>query len=151
MPGVTGIVSLLALDEGTLPGRTSLSGGLAAHLALVQALTADGRSTSAPLWCATRGAVSTAPFDRAASLVQATTWGFGRALALEQPQEWGGLVDLPEEFNQRAGSRSSPSSPGPPGRTRWPSVPPASSPAAWSVPGSARMRSHHGSPPAPSW
>ncbi|WP_408907778.1 type I polyketide synthase [Streptomyces albidoflavus] len=105
MPGVTGIVSLLALDEGTLPGRTSLSGGLAAHLALVQALTADGRSTSAPLWCATRGAVSTAPFDRAASLVQATTWGFGRALALEQPQEWGGLVDLPEEFDQRAGSR----------------------------------------------
>ncbi|MGW9258330.1 type I polyketide synthase [Streptomyces albidoflavus] len=105
VPGVTGIVSLLALDEGTLPGRTSLSGGLAAHLALVQALTADGRSTPAPLWCATRGAVSTAPFDRAASLVQATTWGFGRALALEQPQEWGGLVDLPEEFDQRAASR----------------------------------------------
>ncbi|CAL9649240.1 type I polyketide synthase [Streptomyces sp. enrichment culture] len=105
VPGVAGVVSLLALDEGTLPGRTSLSGGLAAQLALVQALTADGRSTPAPLWCATRGAVSTTSFDRAASLAQATTWGLGRVVALEQPQEWGGLVDLPDVFDQRAGSR----------------------------------------------
>ncbi|MFG2098956.1 SDR family NAD(P)-dependent oxidoreductase, partial [Streptomyces sp. NPDC048612] len=99
-----GILSLLALDERPLPGHTSLSAGLAANLALVQALTAADH-TRAPLWCATRGAVSTAAFDEADALVQSTTWGFGRAVALEQPQDWGGLVDLPETLDERAGAR----------------------------------------------
>ncbi|MGB3440119.1 MAG: SDR family NAD(P)-dependent oxidoreductase [Actinophytocola sp.] len=48
----------------------------------------------APVWCATRGAVSTSD-DDAPDPDQAMVWGLGRVAALEHPDRWGGLVDLP--------------------------------------------------------
>ncbi|AJC56292.1 type I polyketide synthase [Streptomyces sp. 769] len=69
-------------------------------LALVQAL--GDSDIEAPLWCATRGAVSTGPADRVAGPVQAAVWGLGRVAALEHPQRWGGLIDLPEVLDERA-------------------------------------------------
>ena len=39
------------------------------------------------------------------SLVQAGLWGLGRVAALEYPQRWGGLVDLPVVLDERAGGR----------------------------------------------
>jgi acyl transferase domain-containing protein len=78
-----GILSLLALDDDG-PTRTA---------ALVQAL-GDAGST-APLWCVTTGAVSTGPADPVVNPIQATVWGLGRVAALEHPDRWGGLVDLP--------------------------------------------------------
>ncbi|MCX5380980.1 SDR family NAD(P)-dependent oxidoreductase [Streptomyces sp. NBC_00091] len=74
--------------------------GLAAALLLHQALGDAG--ITAPLWCATRGAVSTGPGDRPADPGQAQVWGLGRAAALETPTRWGGLVDLPAELDAPA-------------------------------------------------
>ncbi|MFC6137799.1 type I polyketide synthase, partial [Streptomyces spororaveus] len=59
----------------------------------------------APLWCVTRGAVSVGRSDRLVSPVQAQLWGLGRVAALEVPERWGGLVDLPEVLDERALSR----------------------------------------------
>ncbi|MFJ5264999.1 type I polyketide synthase [Streptomyces sp. NPDC088387] len=92
--GAGGVLSLLALDERPHPGHPAVTAGYAASLALVQAL-ADGE-LAAPLWCATRGAVGTDREDPPVSGVQAQLWGLGRVVALELPQLWGGLVDLPE-------------------------------------------------------
>ncbi|MFF4534464.1 acyltransferase domain-containing protein [Streptomyces sp. NPDC001407] len=80
-----GVLSLLALTER--PAE--------ATLALVQALLDAG--LSAPLWCATRGAVSCADTDPVVSPAQAAVWGLGRVAALEHPELWGGLVDLPAD------------------------------------------------------
>ncbi|MGX7828817.1 SDR family NAD(P)-dependent oxidoreductase [Actinokineospora sp. 24-640] len=83
---ITGVLSLLDLADDA---PTAVSG----LVSLIQALVARG--TSARLWCATRGAVTTAPSDPITSTAGAMLWGIGRVAALEHPQLWGGLVDLP--------------------------------------------------------
>ncbi|MFE6163223.1 type I polyketide synthase, partial [Streptomyces sp. NPDC056486] len=94
---VAGVLSLFALDP-ELP-----SGGLHTTLALVQALSDIG--LAAPLWCATRGGVATGGSDAPAAPDQAMVWGFGRVVALEHPERWGGLVDLPGTLDERSGAR----------------------------------------------
>ncbi|SFW75705.1 type I polyketide synthase [Amycolatopsis australiensis] len=73
------------------------------NLALFQALGTLG--WSAPLWCATRGAVSTGRSDPLADPGQAQLWGLGRVAAVEHPRRWGGLVDLPAEPGERETDR----------------------------------------------
>ncbi|WP_285762082.1 SDR family NAD(P)-dependent oxidoreductase, partial [Nocardiopsis ansamitocini] len=90
-----GVLSLLALAPGHHPGLPALPTGLAATLALVQA--AEDLRLTAPLWCATQGAVSTGPGPSRTDPVQAAVWGLGRVAALEHPGRWGGLVDLPDD------------------------------------------------------
>ncbi len=97
-----GILSLLALDETPLPGLPAVPAGLAATVALVQAL--GDTETQAPLWVATRGAVAAAPGETLRSPVQAQCWGLGRVAALEHPDRWGGLIDLPPADRQTAPS-----------------------------------------------
>ncbi|MGW5355481.1 type I polyketide synthase [Streptomyces sp. NPDC004031] len=92
---VAGAVSLLALDERPRPGRPGVPAGLSATVAALQAL-GDAR-IGAPVWCVTRGAVATGPDDPLSHPVQAQVWGLGRVAALEHPDRWGGLVDLPAE------------------------------------------------------
>ncbi|MEU4955694.1 type I polyketide synthase, partial [Streptomyces lavendulae] len=91
---VAGVVSLLALDEAA---------GVVPSAELVQALGEAG--VGAPLWCLTRGAVSVGRSDRLVSAVQAQVWGLGRVAALEVPERWGGLVDLPEVWDERVMGR----------------------------------------------
>ncbi|MEO6082044.1 MAG: SDR family NAD(P)-dependent oxidoreductase, partial [Umezawaea sp.] len=93
----TGVVSLLALDEST-----DLAGA-AATAVLVQALGDAG--ITAPLWAVTRGAVAVGGDDVVTSPWQAGVWGLGRVAALELPQRWGGLVDLPAVLDDRVVSR----------------------------------------------
>ncbi|MET7912356.1 type I polyketide synthase [Streptomyces avermitilis] len=100
---VTGVLSLLAEDESASAGDPGLSHGLAATLCLVQALGDAG--VDVPLWCATRGAVATGRSDRVDRPLQSQVWGFGRAAALEHPQRWGGLLDLPELLDARTAAR----------------------------------------------
>ncbi|WP_307806574.1 SDR family NAD(P)-dependent oxidoreductase, partial [Streptomyces sp. FH025] len=100
---VAGVLSLLALDESVLPEHPAVTGGLATTLALVQALGDAG--IGAPLWLATRGAVAAGPGEALANPVQAQVWGLGRVVGLEHPDRWGGLVDLPEVLDERAGAR----------------------------------------------
>ncbi|MEU4205631.1 type I polyketide synthase [Streptomyces sp. NPDC026294] len=100
---VSGVLSLLALDEAPLPDRPVVNAGLAATLSLVQALGDAG--IEAPLWVATRGAVAAGRGEALTCPVQAQVWGLGRVVALEHPERWGGLVDLPETLDERAGAR----------------------------------------------
>ncbi|MFI0907725.1 type I polyketide synthase [Streptomyces sioyaensis] len=100
LPPVAGIVSLLALDEDDHPAHPGLPRGFAATVALVQAL--DDTGVQAPLWFATRGAVATDPQRGVTAPRQALVWGFGRVVALEEPERWGGLLDLPESLDPAA-------------------------------------------------
>ena len=81
----------------------ALTRGLANTLTLVQALGDAG--VTAPLWLVTRGAVAVGRSDLPQSLAMAQIWGLGRVVALEHPERWGGLVDLPETLDGRAGDR----------------------------------------------
>ncbi|WP_286247277.1 type I polyketide synthase [Streptomyces graminofaciens] len=98
-----GVVSLLALADGDDPRHPSVSRGLALTLGLVQAL--GDMELTAPLWCLTRGAVAVDASDGVDGAVQAQVWGLGRAVALEHPDRWGGLVDLPEYVDPRTARR----------------------------------------------
>ncbi|MFD4575395.1 type I polyketide synthase [Streptomyces sp. NPDC058417] len=98
-----GVLSLLALDESPYSDGTALPTGLALTTALLRALgDADVR---APLWCATRGAVTVGRSDRLDAPLQAAHWGLGGVAAVEHPERWGGLVDLPARLDERARGR----------------------------------------------
>ncbi|MFH8979179.1 SDR family NAD(P)-dependent oxidoreductase, partial [Streptomyces sp. NPDC017890] len=101
-PRVSGVVSLLAMDERAHPAYPAVPLGYAMTLLLAQALGDAG--TEAPMWCLTRGAVSLGEGSVATSRAQALAWGLGRVVALEQPLRWGGLIDLPEGVTDRAQS-----------------------------------------------
>jgi NADP-dependent 3-hydroxy acid dehydrogenase YdfG len=53
------------------------------------------------LWAVTRGAVAAGGEAGPVRVVQAQVWGLGRVVALEHPQRWGGLVDVPEVLSGR--------------------------------------------------
>ncbi|GGV45766.1 hypothetical protein GCM10010182_82420 [Actinomadura cremea] len=103
---LSGIVSALALDadadaDAPLDSHPGVPRGLAATLALAQAVTErpHGTNTPAPpLWVLTRGAVVAPGDETAGTPVQAQIWALGRSVALAHPQSWGGLVDLPERI-----------------------------------------------------
>ncbi|WP_267975650.1 type I polyketide synthase, partial [Streptomyces lomondensis] len=102
-PEPAGVVSLLALLQGPDPEHPVMPAGLAANVELVKALGDAGRP--APLWCLTRSAVSVGRSDGPVRTEQAMNWGFGRVVALEHPERWGGLIDLPEILDDRAWTR----------------------------------------------
>ncbi|MFJ2172462.1 type I polyketide synthase [Streptomyces sp. NPDC087851] len=99
---ITGVVSLLALDGRAGPAGTAVPVGTAATLTLVQAL--GDADVDAPLWLLTQGAVAVGP-ERLARVPQAQIWGLGRVVALEHPERWGGLIDLPESPDGAAAER----------------------------------------------
>ncbi|MFC5219025.1 type I polyketide synthase [Streptomyces coerulescens] len=93
-----GALSLLAWAEerdplGDVHQQPPVATALTLLLAQVWADAAGG--TGAPLWCATRSAVSVGTGDPLRHPAQAQLWGLGRSLALEHPDIWGGLTDLP--------------------------------------------------------
>ena len=80
-----GVVYLRGLDHPQDP--------CASLLPLVQALARSGKREIPPLWIVTRQTQAAA--DRPPVLTAAAQlWGFGRVVALEHPELWGGLVDL---------------------------------------------------------
>ncbi|MFH9227188.1 type I polyketide synthase [Streptomyces lydicus] len=103
---IEGVLSLLGLAEGEGPGDPGTAPGPALTLELLRALDAgDVPGGRAPVWVATRGAVSVGRSDRPADPAQAQTWGLGRAAAREAADRWGGLVDLPADLDVRARAR----------------------------------------------
>jgi acyl transferase domain-containing protein/acyl carrier protein len=101
---LSGVVSLLALDTTAHSEHPALTRGFAATVAAIQAL--DDLGVTAPLWCLTRGAVSTGRADPAPDPEQAVVWGAGRVAAIERPRSWAGLIDLPTaSLDQRGLSR----------------------------------------------
>ncbi|MEU5170783.1 SDR family NAD(P)-dependent oxidoreductase [Streptomyces mutomycini] len=103
LPDVAGVASLLSLLAGPDPRHPVIPAGLAADVELVKALGDAGRS--GPLWCFTRSAVSVGRSDGTVRTDQAMHWGFGRVVALEHPDRWGGLIDLPAVLDDRAWTR----------------------------------------------
>ncbi|MCA2219418.1 type I polyketide synthase [Jidongwangia harbinensis] len=101
--GFAGVLSVYAGDEELRPDRSGVTAGLAANLALVQAL--DDAAVNAPLWLVTSGAVTVGRNEAAPSPAQAQVWGLGQVIALEQPYRWGGLVDLRTGLDARAAAR----------------------------------------------
>ncbi|MGG6293712.1 MupA/Atu3671 family FMN-dependent luciferase-like monooxygenase [Leptolyngbya sp. AN02str] len=62
-------------------------------LHLLQALETSAIAPTTPLWLVTRGAQAVISGE-AVAIAQSMLWGLGRVLAVEQPQRWGGLIDL---------------------------------------------------------
>ncbi|OBI76547.1 type I polyketide synthase [Mycobacterium sp. E740] len=90
------VVHVASIDLDTTPSMQSLLemqhrilGGT--RRLFRAAVTAELR---APVWLVTKGAQRVVDGDCVAP-DQSCLWGFGRAAALELPQLWGGLVDLP--------------------------------------------------------
>ncbi|QLH19435.1 type I polyketide synthase [Streptomyces sp. Rer75] len=93
----TGVVSLLAANEARR--WSSVPVGLVDTAVLVQAL--DDAGIHSRVWALTRGAVSVDENDPVTSPRQAALWGLGRVAALEYPDRWGGVIDLPPEPDDR--------------------------------------------------
>ncbi|GAB3823439.1 hypothetical protein GCM10027610_000360 [Dactylosporangium cerinum] len=96
---LTGIVAATAAAAGPAVDGV-LPAGAALTLALIQAL--DDTGTAARLWCLTRAATVVAPSDGGGDPDQELVWGLGRVAALEHPQRWGGLVDVPAVLDARS-------------------------------------------------
>ena len=89
-----GIVSLLGAgpaDEG------DPAAAMRATLAKLREFLPNAR-----IWLATRGAVGIGPGDPVDQPFHALLWGLGRTLALEQPDRWGGVIDLPAHLDAAA-------------------------------------------------
>ncbi|HEX4038892.1 MAG TPA: SDR family NAD(P)-dependent oxidoreductase [Acidobacteriaceae bacterium] len=77
------------LDDASLTaGRTVLMGAIATARALLSAAN-RGR-----LWIATRGAQPVLAGGDGTNAIHAQLWGLGRTFGQENPDSWGGLVDL---------------------------------------------------------
>ncbi|MFD7501771.1 type I polyketide synthase, partial [Streptomyces sp. NPDC059850] len=100
---VSGVLSLLALDTTAHPEHSAVPAGLLGTVTLIQALGDAG--VTAPLWCLTQGAVATSRTDLLPHPVQAQVWGLGRVAALEHPQRWGGLIDMPATVTHHTAAR----------------------------------------------
>jgi acyl transferase domain-containing protein/acyl carrier protein len=95
------IVYLWSLDAPPTTALTSSSleewqrMSSAPLVSLVQALLAEPQlSDTTRLWVVTAGAQATGRSGETLSLAQTPMWGLGKVLALEEPQLWGGLIDL---------------------------------------------------------
>ncbi|MEW2453734.1 type I polyketide synthase [Streptomyces albus] len=89
------VVSFLGQDEASHPEYPGLVLGLVGTVTLVQALGDAGLDVR--VWCVTSGAVSVVSGEGLRHPLRAGVWGLGRVVALEEPDRWGGLVDVPVE------------------------------------------------------
>ncbi|NMM92506.1 hypothetical protein B2J88_51170 [Rhodococcus sp. SRB_17] len=84
--------------QHSFDGVVSLLVDVDTNLALLQAMGDAG--TESVLWCATSAAVLDVSDPG-----QAQIWGLGRVAALELPERWGGLIDLPAVWDSSIGQR----------------------------------------------
>ncbi|WP_295885960.1 polyketide synthase [uncultured Thiohalocapsa sp.] len=97
--GADRIVCLWGLDaraDEDADGPALLAAGERVHPAVSAMLSAlaGPAAEGVRLWLVTRGAQPVGTASAGIDPVQSTLWGLGRTFALEQPQRWGGLVDL---------------------------------------------------------
>jgi acyl transferase domain-containing protein/surfactin synthase thioesterase subunit/acyl carrier protein len=98
-----GVVYLWGLEDGPLVNEKM--SGMASVLHLVQAL---AQHSSLPkLWLVTRGSQAVLPGPLLEPGLQAALWGFGRVMALEHPELWGGIIDLDPMELDNAGTQLS--------------------------------------------
>ena len=90
-----GVLHLWSLDAA--PGGDPAESqrlGTGALLPVVQALAEVSTRAAPRLWMVTRGSQQAGAEPQATAVAQAPVWGFGRVLANEHPELWGGLIDL---------------------------------------------------------
>jgi hypothetical protein len=99
-----GVVNLWALRSVPIgdpsdgpPSPTTLALGVGACLGLVKALDRVRARLRTPprLWIVTRGSQAGGTEKTLPNVAQSPLWGLGRTVALEYPEMWGGLIDLP--------------------------------------------------------
>ncbi|MEU2982724.1 SDR family NAD(P)-dependent oxidoreductase, partial [Streptomyces hirsutus] len=91
-----GILSLLGLAANVDP--------VVSALAALRGI-AESSTSGVRLWTLTQGAVGVGGADRVVSVELNAVWGLGRVAALEHPDVWGGLIDLPADFDDRVCAR----------------------------------------------
>ena len=98
---LAGVFHLWSLDAAN-PEEMSIASlesaqtlNCASVLLFLQAAVQQQDCTPAPLWLVTQDSQAVVIGDSSSALVQAPLWGFGRTLASEHSEFWGGLVDLP--------------------------------------------------------
>jgi acyl transferase domain-containing protein/NADPH:quinone reductase-like Zn-dependent oxidoreductase/acyl carrier protein len=101
--GFTGVLSLLAADERAHRRYAPLTRGLTATVALAQALGDAG--VDAPVWAVTCGAVCASADDAPVRPAQTQIWGLAATLAMEHPDRWGGVIDVPRSPDERMAGR----------------------------------------------
>lgn len=95
-----GVVHLLSLDsmgsriDEPADVDREISRGCRTALLLTQEILQRWPTDPPRLWLVTRGAQATGGGSTIVSPVQASLWGFGRTIAGEHPELWGGLIDL---------------------------------------------------------
>ncbi|MET9080120.1 type I polyketide synthase, partial [Streptomyces sp. NPDC004232] len=94
-----GVLSLLGFAASAEPAVAAV-GTLNALRAL-----GGSRFPGVRLWAVTQGAVAVDGAERVVRTSHSAVWGLGRVAALEHPDVWGGLVDLPENVDERAYTR----------------------------------------------
>ncbi|MEM6753811.1 MAG: type I polyketide synthase, partial [Cyanobacteria bacterium P01_C01_bin.38] len=93
-----GVIHLWSLDAPKTQDLTITSleqaqrWGCGTVLEIVKALIKT--KSVAKLWLVTRGAIAVKSPSESVSVAASPLWGMGRVIALEQPQMWGGMVDL---------------------------------------------------------
>ncbi|SDT17754.1 type I polyketide synthase [Actinoplanes derwentensis] len=90
-----------ALSARRWAGVVWLTGDVAGTLALLRAVGGLG----SPLWILTRGGVCAVPGDGPSDVAGAQVWALARTFALEHPESWGGVIDLPVVLDERAAGR----------------------------------------------
>lgn len=93
------IVYLWGLDTESLEENTVFSRESALYVS--QALAGMSWSSQSNLWLVTRGAQHPTTLQ---GVAQAGLWGFGRVVALEYPNSWGGLIDLADGVDPKRDS-----------------------------------------------
>ncbi|MFG2577557.1 SDR family NAD(P)-dependent oxidoreductase [Streptomyces sp. NPDC048481] len=96
-PAPAGIVSLLG-GERRAGDPPAAPHGLLVSVATVQAVVDVGLATR--LWFLTTGAVAVADPGELGALDQASLWGVAVGTALDHPEVWGGIIDLPVAFSE---------------------------------------------------
>ncbi|MFV2116697.1 SDR family NAD(P)-dependent oxidoreductase, partial [Micromonospora sp. LOL_025] len=101
--GWAGVLCVLPRQDRPLTHTPAVPVGTAVLLTLTRALTDTG--LPGRVWALSRTAMPVTVGERAGDVWAALAWGLGRVVALEQPDRWGGLVDLPDRADRstRAG------------------------------------------------
>jgi malonyl CoA-acyl carrier protein transacylase len=99
-PPLKGVIHLWSLNTAPTLSLSALqqaqNAGCVSVLHLIQALTKRNFSTPPKLWFITQAATSLEP--SLSGLAQSPLWGLGKVIALEYPEWWGGLLDLPAQI-----------------------------------------------------
>jgi NAD(P)-dependent dehydrogenase (short-subunit alcohol dehydrogenase family)/SAM-dependent methyltransferase/acyl carrier protein len=99
--GTAGVIDCWPLDapaiDAASPESLERATALVCGGALLSVQALVAARSDARLWVVTRDAMAAAPNDAARGAVQAAAWGLGRVVALEQPEVWGGLIDVADD------------------------------------------------------